>query len=154
MGGPVCVLVGAAAPLLVAPTGTPYQAEGCRRREQLTVNPRCCPRSPKRCSATARWRPPSRRTRDGGQTGTGLVPDQVSVVTGPDSITMVVQFRDADPGTAAHLADLAANAFAAELNRAGAGVGLFAVQSTASHPHRPARDTSDPCAPGWVRSPA
>jgi hypothetical protein len=65
------------------------------------------------------------------------------VVTGPNSITMVVQARDAEPLTAAHLADVAATAFAAELNRGGSGVGQFAVQAPSVVPTAPLDEASD-----------
>jgi hypothetical protein len=73
----------------------------------------------------------------------GIVPDKISVVTGPNSITMVVQARDADPATAARLADVAAAAFTAELNRPGSGVGQFAVQADAVIPATPLQVVSD-----------
>ncbi len=139
----VCVLAGAAAPLLVAPTVRLYQADALVVARQLTVNAKVLPALAESvfadgAVATAVAKDPA----VGGQTA-GLVPDKVSVVTGPDSITMVVQVRDEDPGTAARLSDLAANAFATELNRAGAGVGAFSVQSKAVIPTAPLDVLSD-----------
>jgi hypothetical protein len=143
----VCVLVGAAAPLLVAPTERLYQADSLVVG-QLTANPKVLPALAEAvfadgAVATAVAKDPA----IGGETA-GLVPDKVSVVTGPDSITMVVQVRDADPGTAARLADLAAAAFAAELNKTGAGVGAFSAQSPAVIPSAPIDVLSDPVRAG------
>jgi hypothetical protein len=144
----VCVLVGAAAPLLVVPTERAYQAEALVVARQLTVNPRVLPALAESvfadgAVAAAVAGDPARA----GETG-GLIPDRLSVVAGPDSITMVVQVRDDDPGTAARLADVAAAAFAAELNRAGAGVGEFAVQAPAVIPTAPLDALSDPVRAG------
>jgi hypothetical protein len=67
----------------------------------------------------------------------GLIPDRISLVAGQDSIALDVQAFDADPVTAARLANLAAAAFVDELNRAAAGNGQFALQSAAVVPTVP-----------------
>ena len=144
----VCILVGAAAPLLVAPTVRVYQADALVVARQLTVNAKVLPTLAESvfadgAVATAVAKDPA----IGGQTA-GLIPDKVSVVTGPDSITMVVQVRDEDPGTAARLANLAANAFAAELNSPGAGVGAFSPQGKAVIPTAPLDVLSNPVRAG------
>ena len=146
----VCVLVGAAAPLLAAPTVTTYQADALVVARQLTPNPRVLPALAESVFADGAV---ARAVADdpslGAGTGTGgLIPDRVSVVAGPDSITMVVQGRDGDPGTAARLANTAAAAFAAELNRGGSGVGEFAVQAPAVVPTTPLDQISDPLRAG------
>lgn len=137
-----CALVGAAVPLLVAQTETLYQADALVVARQVDANPRVLPSLGQAvfvdgAVADAVAADPS----SGG--ARGLIPDRLSVVTGPDSITMVVQARDEDPDTAKTLADVAAAAFAAELNRAGSGVGEFAVQGKAVVPTAPLGAVSD-----------
>jgi hypothetical protein len=138
----VCVLVGAAVPLLVVSPGTTFQAEGVVVARQLTANPRVLPSLAEAVFADGAVASAVGADPAAGGTG-GLIPDRLSVVTGPDSITMEVQYRDEDPGTAAHLAGVAADAFAAELNRAGAGVGLFSVQSAPVIPTVPLDTLAD-----------
>jgi hypothetical protein len=132
----VCILVGAAVPLLVVPTGRSFQAETLVVAPQLTSNARVLPALAEAVFADGAVEA-AVAAAPGAPTDANLVPDRLSVVTGPDSITMVVQFRDKDPQTAASLADVAATAFATELNRTGAGVGLFEVQSPAVIPTIP-----------------
>lgn len=144
----VCALVGAAAPLLAAPTVTTYQADALVVARQLTPNPRVLPALAESifgdgAVADAVAQDPSLGVEEGG-----LIPDRLSVVAGPDSITMVVQARDGDPGTAARLANAAAAAFANELNRGGSGVGEFAVQAPAVVPTTPLDQISDPLRAG------
>jgi hypothetical protein len=136
-----CVLVGAAVPLLVVTTERTYQAETVVIARQLTVNPRVLPSLAESvfadgAVATAVAEDLSLGPAVGGD-ASGLIPDKLSVVAGPDSVTMVVQGRDNNPVTAARLADRAAEAYAAELNRAGSGVGEFAVNSEAVIPTEP-----------------
>jgi hypothetical protein len=133
----VCVLIGAAAPLLVVPAERIYQGEALVLARQLTVNPRVLPTLAEAVFGDGAVA--AAVAADPAVTGqaNGLVPGKVSVVTGPDSITMLVQVRDDDPGSAARLADVAATAFAAELNRTGAGVGEFAVPTQAVIPTAP-----------------
>ena len=139
----VCVLVGAAAPLLVAPSARLYQAESVVVARQLTANPKVLPALAASVFADGAVAAAVAKDPSIGGNTAGLVPDKVSVVSGPDSITMVVQVRDVDPGTAAKLTDIAAAAFATELNRAGAGVGAFAVQNHAIIPTAPLDVLSD-----------
>jgi len=63
-----------------------------------------------------------------------LIPARVDLVTAEDSILFVVLGRSANPEDAARLADTGASTFVAELNRAGSGVGAFAVLSLANVP--------------------
>jgi len=72
-----------------------------------------------------------------GSAGGTLIPDRLSVVAAEDSIVLVVQARHADPTTAARMANAGAGAFVEELQRTGAGVGEFAVQSEAIVPTEP-----------------
>jgi len=137
----VCLLVGAAVPLLVVPTARTYQAEALVVARQLTVNPRVLPSLAEAvfadgAVAAAVAADPTLGPAVGGGTS-GLIPDKLSIVSGPDSVTMLVQARDDDPVTATLIADLAAKAYAAELNRAGSGVGEFAVHAPAVVPTAP-----------------
>ena len=144
----VCMLVGAAAPLLVVPAERTYQAEALVVARQLTVNPRVLPSLAEAvfadgAVAAAVAADPTLGPEVGGDPR-GLVPETLSVVAGPDSVTMVVQARDEDPVTASQIADLAAQAYAAELNRTGSGVGEFAVPSEAVIPTAPIETVSYP----------
>jgi capsular polysaccharide biosynthesis protein len=144
----VCVLVGAAAPLLVMPTDEVYQAETVVVARQLTANARVLPSLAEAVFADGAVAAAVAKDPAVADDTAGLVPDKVSVVAGPDSITMVVQVRDPDPATAARLADLAGNAFAAELNRGGAGVGTFGVQAPAIIPTAPLDVLAEPVRAG------
>jgi capsular polysaccharide biosynthesis protein len=66
--------------------------------------------------------------------GPDVIPDRVSMVAEQDAIVFPVVGHDPDPQTAAALANVAAETFVAQLNGAGAGVGLFALQSKAEPP--------------------
>lgn len=137
-----CGLIGAAVALLVAPSSSTYQADALVVARQLVANQKVLPN----LAATV--------FSDGAVAGklasdpavrgdtAGLIPDRVSVVAGQDSIVIDVQGRDADPATAARLANSAAVAFVAELNRPGAGVGQFAVQAQAVVPTTPLQEFS------------
>ena len=63
-----------------------------------------------------------------------VVPQRVSIVTEQDSIILRVQGHGRDAQTAADIANLAATVVTSELNKAGSGVGAFAVQSVALPP--------------------
>lgn len=66
-----------------------------------------------------------------------LIPDKLEVRTAPDSVAVQVVGRDPDPDTASRLTNAAAGAFVIELNRAGPGIGSFALQDRASIPAEP-----------------
>lgn len=144
----VCVLLGAAAPLLVIPTEVMYQAETVVVATPLTAEPRVLPSLAE--SVFADGAVTAALAEDPAVAGetADLVPGKVSVVAGPDSIIMVVQARDEEPGTAGRLADVAATAFAAELNRTGAAVGSFVAQTPAAIPTMPLDSLSDPVRAG------
>lgn len=73
-----------------------------------------------------------------------LIPDRIDLVAAEDSIVFVILGRADEPGQAARLADLGAAAFAGELNRAGSGVGAFAVESLAQVPTTESDDRGPP----------
>jgi len=73
-----------------------------------------------------------------------LIPDRIDLVAAEDSIVFVILGRADEPGQAARLADLGAAAFAGELNRAGSGVGAFAVGSLAQVPTTGSDDRGPP----------
>ncbi|MDP5183799.1 hypothetical protein QOZ88_14260 [Blastococcus sp. BMG 814] len=139
-------------PLLVVRAERTYQAEALVVARQLTVHQRVLPSLAESvfsggAVADAVAADPALGPAVGGEAN-GLVPGTLSVVAGPDSVTMVVQARDDDPVTAARMADLAAQAYAAELNRAGSGVGEFAVLSPALVPTTPLDPVSYPLQAG------
>jgi capsular polysaccharide biosynthesis protein len=63
-----------------------------------------------------------------------LIPNSINVVPLPDTVLFEVQGTASNPTAAAKLADSAATAFVRELNKAGPGVGTFALQDTAERP--------------------
>jgi capsular polysaccharide biosynthesis protein len=132
-----CVLAGAAAPLLVAPSAPTYQADALIVARQLTVNTRVLPTLAESVFADGAVAAAVAEDPAVGGNTKGLIPDRLSVVAGQDSIALVVQARDADPVTAARLADIAAEAFVAELSNGGSGVGDFTVQGQAVPPTTP-----------------
>jgi hypothetical protein len=134
------ILVGAATPLLVLPDEQLYQADVLVVASQLTTNERVLPELT--ASVFADGAVAAAVATSPAGHGRTLVPDRVFLVSGPDSITTVVRAQDADPQTAKTLADVAAAAFAAELNRGGAGVGQFTVQGGAVLPDAPLQQTS------------
>ncbi|MDT0277374.1 YveK family protein [Blastococcus goldschmidtiae] len=71
-----------------------------------------------------------------------VIPDRVSLLATQDSIVFEVTGRDPDPDVAAGIANTAAEAFVEELNSAGVGVGIFAVQSPAVPPAEAPSGTS------------
>jgi hypothetical protein len=135
------ILVGAATPLLVVPDQQVYQADALVVARQLTVNSRVLPTLSE--SVFADGAVAAALDANPAARGRVLIPDRVFLVSGPDSITMVVRAQDEDPQAAKTLADAAAIAFAAELNRGGAGVGSFAVQGEAILPDTPLQQTSN-----------
>lgn len=66
-----------------------------------------------------------------------VVPERVSLVAEQDSVVFQVVGHDVDPRTAADIADVASEAFIEALNAAGAGVGVFALQSPAEQSGEP-----------------
>jgi hypothetical protein len=138
----LCTLVGAAAAMLIAPSQPTYQADALVVARHLTVTERILPSLA--TSVFADGAVAARVAKDPAVHGdtTGLIPDRLTVVPGQESIVLDIQARDADPAAAARLANLAAAAFTDELNRGGAGVGQFEVQSEAPVPATPLREFS------------
>lgn len=129
-----CVLVGAGVPLIIGSQTQQYQADALVVARQLSVNPSVLPDLAQNVFSDGAVAAKVATDPSVHGVTTGLIPDRVSVVAGQDSIALDVQAQDPDPATAARLANLAAAAFVAELNRAGSGIGVFAVQSQASPP--------------------
>jgi hypothetical protein len=132
-----CVLAGAATPLVIGPGAPVYQADALVVARQLAVSPGVLPDLAQNVFADGAVA--SAVAKDPAVHGdiSSLIPDRISLVAGQDSIALDVQAFDADPVTAARLANLAAAAFVDELNRAAAGNGQFAVQSPAVVPTVP-----------------
>ncbi|MGH8894602.1 MAG: cytochrome ubiquinol oxidase subunit I, partial [Actinomycetes bacterium] len=63
-----------------------------------------------------------------------VVPRRASVVVEQDSLVMRVEGHARDAQTSADIANVAAEVFARELNKAGSGIGAFAMQSEAIPP--------------------
>lgn len=132
----VGILALAAAPLMLAPSAPTYQADALVVARDFTVAPEALPDLAETVFANGAVE--AVVTADPGvQDDADLVPDRLSVLAAEDSIALVVQARDADAAIAVRMANLAADAFADELNQAGAGVGEFVVQAQAILPTDP-----------------
>ncbi|WP_142027796.1 hypothetical protein [Blastococcus colisei] len=132
-----CMLALAAAPLLIEQEQPTYQADALVVAQQLNVPNQILPRLGQAVFAGGAVE--ARVAADptvGGNTS-ALIPERLSLVAAEDSIVLVVEARDADPAAAAQLATLGATILADELNRGGAGVGVFALQAAASLPAEP-----------------
>src|SRR3954447_2689167 len=130
-----CLLAGAAAPLLLAPAAADYEADALVVARQLKARPEALPQlgdSVFRDGAVA-----AAVATDVGGSPSGMIPDRLNVVAAKDSVVLVVQAFDPDPEAAAHMANVAAVAFVDELNKPGAGVGQFEVQTQAIVPLEP-----------------
>lgn len=66
-----------------------------------------------------------------------LIPSKISVVPLPDTVLFEVRGTATNASDSARLANAAATAFVKELNKAGPGVGTFALQDAASSPDHP-----------------
>lgn len=133
----VCVLAGAIVPLFVNPPVPQYEAAALVYARQLNVNARALPRMAEDVFAEGTVEARVATELDLGGSSSPIVPERLSVVAAEDSIVLVVQGRDPDPGTAARLATVGADALVQELNRLGPGVGEFALQSEAVEPPVP-----------------
>jgi capsular polysaccharide biosynthesis protein len=133
----LCVLLGAAAAMLVAPSKPTYQADALVVARHLAVSPNVLPNLAE--SVFADGAVTAAVAKDPAVHGdvAGLIPDVLTVVPQQNSIVVDVQARDTDPAAAARLANTAATAFTDELNRGGAGVGQFEVQAQATLPATP-----------------
>ena len=132
----VCVLALTAAPLVLAPAAPMYQADALVVARQLTVDRAVLPQMGEAVFGSEAVA--ASVAADAGVADPSvLVPDRLSVLAGEDSIALVVQARDPDPGIATRMANLAAEAFVVELNRPGAGVGEFVLQAPAVVPTEP-----------------
>jgi len=130
-----CLLAGAAAPLLLAPAAADYEADALVVARQLKARPESLPQlgdSVFRDGAVA-----AAVATDVGGSPSGMIPDRLNVVAAKDSVVLVVQAFDPAPEVAAHMANVAAVAFVDELNKPGAGVGQFEVQTQAIVPLEP-----------------
>src|SRR4051794_33498987 len=85
------ILVGAATPLLVVPDQQLYQADALVVARQLTVNSRVLPTLSE--SVFADGAVAAALDANPAARGRVLIPDRVFLVSGPDSITMVVRAR-------------------------------------------------------------
>src|SRR3954470_4341061 len=130
-----CLLAGAAAPLLLAPAAANYEADALVVARQLKARPEALPQlgdSVFHDGAVA-----AAVAADVGGSATGMIPDRLNVGAAKDSVVLVVQAFDPAPEVAAHMANVAAVAFVDELNKPGAGVGQFEVQTQAIVPLEP-----------------
>lgn len=132
-----CALALAAAPLLLEQEEPSYQADALVVARQLGVPPEALPRLGQAVFDGDALEARVAADPTVGGDPTELVPERLSLVAAEDSIVLVVQGRDPDPVAAANLATLGASILADELNRGGAGVGVFALQAPASVPTEP-----------------
>jgi hypothetical protein len=132
----LCGLLFAAGVLVVAPVTPTYQSTAIVVAREIAVEREVLPRLG--AAVFASGAVTAAVAADPAVAGDveGLIPDRLSVVAAEDSVVFVVQARDPSPTDAARLANLAAAAFVADLNRGGAGVGEFALQAEAVVPNR------------------
>lgn len=71
----------------------------------------------------------------------GVVPEVVELVAAQDNVVFTVVGHGSSPEMAQHVANVAARAFALELNKYADSVGSFRVQQLASSPSAPVPDT-------------
>jgi hypothetical protein len=133
-----CLLAGAATPLLLAPAAADYEADALVVARQLTARPQALPELGASVFGDGAVAAAVAADPDVGGSPSDMIPDRLNVVAAKDSVVLVVQAFDTDPVLAAHMANLAAVAFVDELNKPGAGVGQFAVQTQAIVPFEPA----------------
>lgn len=126
-----------ALPILTTAGAPLYEARALVVAAQLEASPQALPRYGQ--SVFYAGALPHRVAADPTVSGTPseLVPDRLDVVAAEDSIVLAVLGRDENPFEAARLANIGAVTFVDELNRAGAGTGVFALQRAAPVPVEP-----------------
>jgi hypothetical protein len=131
------VFAGAATPLLLAPAAPDYEADALVVARQLKTRPEALPPLGETVFSDGAVAAAVAADPSVGGSPAGMIPDRLNVVAAKDSVVLVVQAFDLDPIIAAQMANVAADAFVAELNRPGAGVGQFVVQTKAIVPSEP-----------------
>lgn len=131
----LCVLLAVvAAPAVALLRPTPFEADALVVAQRLDMNLSALPRYGQAVfNNGAVARAVNEKFSDGGDSGE-VIPDRVRLVSEQDNIIFRVIGRDTDARTAADMANVAAEVFVNELNAPGAGVGTFAVQSSATPP--------------------
>lgn len=132
-----CASAGAAAPLLVTATPPLYESDVLVIARDLPVDKTVLPRLGDAVFDSGGVASAVAAAPDVGVPAGDLIPERLSLVAAEDSIIYVVQARHTEPTRAADMANVAAAAFVEELNRAGTGVGEFAVQTQALVPTQP-----------------
>jgi hypothetical protein len=132
-----CLLAGAAIPLLRSPGPPDYEADALVVARQLTTRPEALPLLGEAVFRDGTVAAAVAANPDFKGSAADLIPDRLNIVAAKDSRVLVVQAFDPDPKRAAEMANDAASALVDELNRPGAGVGQFAVQSSALTPFEP-----------------
>jgi hypothetical protein len=133
-----CLLAGAATPLLLEPATANYEADALVVARQLNARPEALPQLGASVFGDGAVAQAVAADPSIGGSAAGMIPDRLDVVAAKDSRVLVVQAFDTDPEVAAHMANVAATAFVDELNKPGATVGQFAVQTEATVPFEPA----------------
>jgi hypothetical protein len=132
-----CVLAGAGAPLLLAPATANYEADALVVARQLGTRPEALPQLGDTVFRDGAVAAAVAADPAIGGSPSGMIPDRLDVVAAKDSVVLVVQAFDTEPVVAAHMANVAAAAFVDELNKPGAKVGQFAIQTEATVPFEP-----------------
>lgn len=129
--------LGVLAPILQSSQPTAYEAEALIVAEQLELNSEALPRYGEAVfnSGAVALAVASNPTVDSDPAA--LIPSRLRIETAQDSVVFRVVGQDEDPQTAAFLANTAAEAFLPELNKSGAGIGVFALQDEAQVPTVP-----------------
>lgn len=112
----------------------PYVATALVIASDVQIRPEQLPRFGESVFASGTVAADVTRDLDLQQDYRTLVPDVIEMDPVPESISFLVHGRADGPAQAARLADAAAVAFVNQLNKAGAGVGIFVLQDTARPP--------------------
>lgn len=135
----LCIAVlGLLAPILQSSQPRAYEAEALIVAEQLGLSSEALPRYGEAVfnSGAVALAVASNPAVDSN--AAELIPSRLQIETAQDSVVFRVVGQDEDPQTAAFLANTAAAAFLPELNKPGAGVGVFDLQDEAQVPTVPA----------------
>ena len=132
-----CALAGAAVPYFTTPSAPLYESDSLVIARDIPVDKTVLPRLGQAVFSSGPVAAAVAAEPQVTVAAEDLIPERLSLVAAEDSIVYVVQARATEPMIAAGMADQAAVAFVEELNKSGAGVGEFAVQTQAIVPTQP-----------------
>jgi hypothetical protein len=113
---------------------TRYETTAVIVAQQLTIRPEGFPRFAEAVFSTGAVRENAVSLGNLPYEPDDLIPERADLRPFENTVALAVVGRDEDPRLAARIANGVADAFTAELNEAGPGVGVFAVQDAARIP--------------------